>query len=184
MDAITTALEDIYGSGDARVQEARDGISELLARYEGSIPHATGGWDQTDAFLITYGNSIVDQGETPLQVLRRVLRDQVAEAISYVHVLPFCPYTSDDGFSVVDYRQIDGQLGNWRDIEDLAGERRLAADLVINHCSQESAYVRGYLADDPHFRDFCIAVDPDTDLSAVVRPRTSPLLHPFTKHDG
>lgn len=50
------------------------------------------------------------------------------------------PWTSIDGFSVVDYRQVDPHLGQWSDIAALAGDFNLMFDFVINHISQQSRW--------------------------------------------
>ena len=42
---------------------------------------------------------------------------------TYLHILPFFPYSSDDGFSVMDYRAVDPALGDWDDMLAL-GENR------------------------------------------------------------
>ena len=104
--------------------------------------------------------------------------------ISYVHLLPFFPFTSDDGFSVVDFRAIRPDLGSWNDLEAFGRDYRLVFDGVVNHVSASSRYVQGYLAGDPAFRDFCIALPPDTDTSSVLRTRNLPLLHDYPAADG
>ena len=70
-------------------------------------------WNQRDVVLITYGDSIYREGEAGLKTLRRFLRDRLAGSVSGVHVLPFSPYSSDDGFSVIDYYQVREDLGSW-----------------------------------------------------------------------
>ena len=57
-----------------------------------------------------------------------------------IHLLPFFPWSSDDGFSVIDYRRIRPDLGDWQDVELLGESFDLAIDFVMNHCSQESAW--------------------------------------------
>lgn len=57
-------------------------------------------------------------------------------------------------------------------------------DLVINHVSAHSEWFRRFKAGDPAYADFFIRVDPGADLSAVVRPRTLPLLTPVETARG
>jgi sucrose phosphorylase len=133
-------------------------------------------WDQRDAVLICYGDMVSANGEAPLATLRRFLKAHVGKAVSAVHVLPFFPYSSDDGFAVNDYRVVDPDLGSWDDIQDLANDYRLMVDLVINHVSGHGLWFRAYCNGLAPERDFFIEVDPATDLSTVVRPRTTPLL--------
>jgi sucrose phosphorylase len=93
-----------------------------------------------------------------------------------VHILPFFPYSSDDGFSVIDYAWVDPELGRWSHIEELGADFRLMFDAVINHVSRESDWFRAFLAGDPEYADWFITVEPGVDLSEVVRPRALPLL--------
>jgi glycosidase len=71
---------------------------------------------------------------------------------------------------------VDPALGSWDDIDALGGDYRLMADLVINHVSGQSHWFRAYCNGLAPERHYFIEVEPDTDLSAVVRPRTTPLL--------
>jgi len=135
-------------------------------------------WDQGDAVLICYGDMVTTDGEPPLVTLRRFLGERVGDAVSAVHVLPFFPYSSDDGFAVNDYRAVDPELGGWDQIQALANDYRLMVDLVINHVSGHSLWFRSYCNGLAPERHYFIEVEPNTDLSAVVRPRTSPLLRP------
>lgn len=57
-------------------------------------------------------------------------------------------------------------------------------DFVCNHMSAKSKWFANYLKQIHGYSDFFISVDPETDLSAVTRPRALPLLTPFTLHDG
>ena len=121
---------------------------------------------------------------TPLQYLHRFLEEHLEEVVTGLHILPFSPYSSDDGFSVIDYREVNPDFGSWEDIQALAGDYRLMADLVLNHCSAESDwFLRFKQGEEPYTRYF-ISVDPDTDLSMVVRPRAHPLLTPVETEEG
>ncbi len=131
---------------------------------------------ERDALLITYGDSVRSPGEAPLRTLERFLREQLGDLVSGVHILPFYPFTSDDGFSVVDYRAIDPALGEWADVERLAQGRRVMFDAVINHISQASEWFQGFLRGEEPYDGYFIVADPEWDLRAVVRPRTLPLL--------
>ena len=135
-------------------------------------------WDQSDTLLITYGDMIKTPGEKPLATLRRFLNQYLAGTMSAVHILPFCPYSSDEGFSVIDYRRVDKDLGDWADIENIGEHFDLMFDLVLNHVSRKSTWFQHFVNGKAPARDYFIVTDPKTDLSAVVRPRTSPLLSP------
>lgn len=141
-------------------------------------------WSEKDAVLITYGDSILRTGEAPLKTLHRFMRKELRNRISGVHVLPFCPFTSDDGFSVVDYQQVNPDLGTWSDLEALGQEFSLMADLVLNHCSAESEWFKQFKQGKRPGRDYFISADPEEDYSAVVRPRSHPLLEPVQTAEG
>ncbi|MCB0132674.1 MAG: sugar phosphorylase, partial [Caldilineaceae bacterium] len=137
-----------------------------------------------DVMLITYGDQIQDGVRPPLQVLDETLRELVGDTINSVHILPFFPYTSDDGFSVVDYQAIDPALGDWQNVRTMAEHFRLMFDAVINHISQASSWFQAFKRGEAPYTDYFITVDPATDLSAVVRPRTLPLLTPVETARG
>ena len=135
-------------------------------------------WSERDALLITYGDSLLGVDEKPLHTLKRFLDAHANDVLSGVHILPFYPWTSDDGFAVLDYSSVNEALGNWQDIRAIAGDYDLMADLVINHCSSRSAWFENFLRDEEPGRDYFFTASPEVDLSTVVRPRTSPLLRP------
>lgn len=126
--------------------------------------------------LITYGDTLTALGEPPLQTLHRFLQARFMGVISAVHILPFFPFSSDDGFSVIDYTAVNAALGSWEHIQRIGQDFDLMFDAVINHISARSAWFERFKAGDPAYRDFFITVPPDTDLSEVVRPRSLPLL--------
>ncbi len=145
-------------------------------------------WDENDVVLITYGDSILREGatshETPLVTLRNFIQDKCKSLLSTVHILPFYPWSSDDGFSVIDYRAVDPAVGDWQDVEDLGYKYDLMFDLVLNHCSSKSSWFRDFVSGIQPGRHYFLEMDPETDLSAVVRPRTSPLLTRTATRDG
>ncbi len=133
-------------------------------------------WSQKDALVITYGNSIVDGAHKPLDLLRDFLHNNLRGTVNGVHILPFFPFTSDDGFAVSDYRAVNPVLGDWADISRIAGEFNLMSDLVLNHVSSQGHWFNEYLQGHPPYDRFFFEASPDDDLSEVVRPRTHPLL--------
>jgi glycosidase len=56
--------------------------------------------------------------------------------------------------------------------------------LLINHMSSQSDWFKGFLAGYPAFDGLFRTESPDADLSAVVRPRVSPLLTPYQRPNG
>jgi glycosidase len=137
-----------------------------------------------DAILISYGDSLRGPDKAPLEYLYTFLDEVCEGAITGVHILPFSPYSSDDGFSVIDYRAVNPDLGTWEQIEAIAGEFRLMADLVLNHCSAGSDWFQRFLRDEPPYDRYFLTADPAGDYSMVVRPRALPLLTPFETAHG
>ena len=108
------------------------------------IPYANH-WSEKDTILITYGDSIIEDDKKPLQTLQSFMDTYLGESINSVHILPFFPYSSDDGFSVMDYSSVNESLGDWDDISYIASKRNLMSDLVINHCSARSAWFQNFI---------------------------------------
>jgi sucrose phosphorylase len=175
-------LAALYGRDrEARVWKE---LRALVDSYRGRIPSRRPELTQRDVVLITYGDSFRSASEPPLAALHRFLRDQAADLVSILHLLPFFPYSSDDGFSVMDYTAVDPALGTWDHVAALGGDFDLMFDLVINHMSARSRVFREYLEGNPEYRNFFIQVPPGTDLSAVFRPRALPLTTRFETGRG
>jgi len=141
-------------------------------------------WDEDDIVMITYGDSIVDENERPLVTLNKFLHRYCKNTVNNVHILPFFPYSSDDGFSVIDYSTVNEALGTWDDIEAIAKDYGLMTDLVINHCSARSAWFDNFIKGQGPGSDFFFTADPADDLSMVTRPRVSPLLRETETAEG
>lgn len=157
-----------------------DAFRKNSERISGRTPDLS----ERDAILITYGDSIQTFGQPALKTLKEFLNDHLAGSISGIHILPFYPYSSDDGFSVIDFRQVNPALGDWEDIAVLGKSYRLMFDAVINHVSRQSNWFQSYLRAETPYRNYFITPPPDWDLSQVVRPRTHPLLTPVETVQG
>ena len=179
---IVDHLAFLYGAERAPAVLAR--LREVLAQFRrrtsvrapSTCPVPQERLSERDVILITYGDQVTEAGKSPLLTLAEVLETTVGGAITGVHILPFFPYSSDDGFSIIDYAFVDPALGTWADIERLGCEFRLMFDAVINHISAQSSWFQEFLQCNPEFADFFIVVEEGTDLSQVVRPRALPLL--------
>jgi sucrose phosphorylase len=184
---INHLLTSIYGETISHDVAPR--LADLLARHRAQLrapaPRGSGlPVSQRDAVLITYGDQVTEPGQTPLKTLAGFLSRHARDAISSVHILPFYPYSSDDGFSVIDYVQVDPALGTWEDVAGLGHDFDLMFDAVFNHMSARSDWFRSFLADDPVYRNFFVTVEGAPDLSRVVRPRALPLLTEFETAAG
>ncbi len=164
--------------GPARAAQCIQRLAALTGRYGvGYGPlKARPLWDEKTAVLITYADTIQCEDELPLVTLTQFAKTHFDGVFSAIHLLPFFPWSSDDGFSVTDYRQVDPAYGNWQHIRDLGREFDLMFDLVLNHISRKSDWFKNYITGIAPYRDYFIEIDPGTDLSAVVRPRSLPLL--------
>lgn len=176
---LTELVRSIYPDLDAAILSSQ--VIEAFwpedhARRKRARQPSNNLWSEHDALVITYGNSIVDGQHKPLDLLRDFLHQNLAGTINGVHILPFFPFTSDDGFAVSDYRAVNPVLGDWSDINRIGGEFKLMSDLVLNHVSSQSAWFNDYLQGHAPYDRFFFEASPEDDLSAVVRPRTHPLL--------
>ena len=184
LDRIESHLCAIYDS------EACAGLAKTIfdvmgfeQRYREVKAHENH-WDQTDVLVISYGDSVIAGEQKPLHTLHEFLNDYLAETVSGVHILPFYPFSSDDGFSVINYLSVNESLGNWGDIKAISKDFRLMADLVINHCSARSQWFENFKTRTSPGLDYFYEASPESDLSKVVRPRTSPLLREVETADG
>ena len=159
-------------------------IGASAAPVQTGPAHPADLWSQRDVALITYGDSIVDGGSKPLKVLRDFCEKWLGNCVTWVHILPFFPWTSDDGFSVLDYSSVNQALGDWNDINDIATDYRLMADLVLNHCSSRSAWFDNFKQGIDPGRGYFFTKGPSFDVSRVVRPRTSDLTMPVVTWEG
>lgn len=188
---IRDLLSFIYDGGEVDVAgDVAPRMEKLLSSYREKLT-APGGFseghlplDETDSIMIAYGDSFRGPDGPPLSYLLQFLDDEAEGVVSGVHILPFSPYSSDDGFSIIDYRQVNPDLGEWKDVEAIAEEFVLMADLVLNHCSAQGPWFKGFLADEEPYNNYFITVPKDTDVTSVVRPRAHPLLTPFETASG
>ena len=174
-----TRIARLYGEERTpRLLERLELVVRRYAPHEFTMPTSCQGplWDQRDVLLITYGDMVKKTGEAPLVTLKRFLDQHIRGAINTVHLLPIYPSSSDEGFSVIDYRAIDPDLGGWLDVDAYRQDYQLMLDLVLNHCSRHSKWFQDFVNGIAPGRDFFIVASPKDDLSAVVRPRTHPLL--------
>lgn len=177
-------FERLYGG---QAEQLLERFIMVLGRY--GVGVNVGGeadrWDERDSVLITYANTLRDSGKAPpLQALNDFARKNLKGAIRCIHLLPFSPWSSDDGFSVIDYREVDPECGDWGDVEALGESFELMFDLVLNHCSSRSSWFKDFVAGIEPARHYFLPMNPEGDYSAVVRPRTSPLLTPTRTRDG
>ena len=181
-------LEAIYGA--VNIEQTFDDIAQELITimhledvYHEAVPQKNC-WDETDVALITYGDSILEEGKSSLSSLHDFLNTYIKDTINSVHILPFFPFCSDDGFAVMDFYKVNEKLGDWQDIRGIANDYRLMADLVINHGSSSGTWFKNFLKGEGEGHDYFYTTVNDAPISQVVRPRTSPLLRPTETSKG
>ena len=182
--SVEAHISEIYPNIDVAAYSARlIEIMDIKKEHSQPVSHKNH-WNEKDVWVITYGDSVYEEGEKPLNTLHKFIKEDVKGLINGVHILPFYPYSSDDGFSVIDYIQVNEALGEWPDIESISEDYRLMADLVINHCSSRSRWFDNFKNRKHPGKDYFIEANPEEDHSKVVRPRTSPLLREVETLDG
>ena len=181
---LVSHLEVIYGKQD-HTQLVEDLIGAMGIRDHFFEPATFANhWDQKDVVIITYGDTFLRPGKLPLEELRAFLKKRVGDLVSWVHVLPYFPWTSDDGFAVSDYCQVDQELGDWSSIEALSAEYSLMSDLVVNHCSASHEWFDQFQQGEEPGCHFFIEASESDDFTQVVRPRTFDLLRPTSTPSG
>ncbi len=172
---IRRRLTRLYGDRAGQLMER---FYMLIGRYGVGVdsPGPNRQWDQKDVVLITYADMVQRADEPPLVTLSRFLGNRLRGAVNTVHILPFYPWSSDDGFSVIDYLEVAPEYGVWDNVEAIGSDFKLMFDLILNHCSAKSDWFRDFETGIAPSRQYFLEMDPETDLSKVVRPRSSPLL--------
>ena len=179
-------LEFLYG--ETAAPELEKAFEMLVSKSRKSRPSAVSAdkneLTEADGMLITYGDQVRSSGQSPLAALTNFLSGRVAGTISAVHVLPFYPSSSDDGFSVMDYYSVDPELGTWEDVESLGGNFDMMFDAVFNHASVQGVWFQKFLRQEGGWESAFFTVWGEPDLSKVVRPRALPLLTEFETEAG
>jgi len=177
-------LDYLYGAGRASAIAKR--IARIIETHKQLRTRSVCGplWTHRDIVLITYGDTIQSPSQPPLQTLRSFLNLHLPEECSMIHLLPIFPWSSDDGFSVTDFRAVNPALGSWEDIAALESQYDLVVDLVLNHCSRENLWFIDFIAGQEPACNYFIDVEPDQNLAMVTRPRSTPVLSGVRTHRG
>ena len=177
--------------GPEKADELADRLYMLIGRYgvqprDGYEMGADAvNWTEQDVVLIAYGDMIRRRGEKPLSTLKNFCDRRLRDAVNGIHILPFSPSSSDGGFSVIDYREVDSSLGSWTEVQRIGRDYKLMVDLVLNHCSCESAWFKNYVRGIAPYDSYFIEEEPGQDwLKDVTRPRPHDLLSPTETPDG
>lgn len=184
MNKTRALLHALYG--EAIAERIVLEVGELIARHSADMRPGSGvgALSERDVLLITYADQVREPGVAPLQTLAAFCRNHLGDVVSGVHILPFYPWSSDDGFSVKNFLGIEPDYGTWEDLAGFRPEFDLMFDAVFNHMSAQGDWFQRFLRDEPEFRDFFVTVKGNPDLSQVVRPRALPLLTEFQTAHG
>lgn len=177
---LSKLLSDLYGEKGAKEFRAR--FVKLIESCQ--IPPRVHTMSQRDVILIAYPDHIRSKDRLPLQALDYFCNTKLVDLINTVHILPHYPFTSDDGFAVSDYTVVDRNYGTWSDVHSLGKNFRLMFDAVFNHTSASHMWFQGFLENNSRYRNYYIELDRGTNVSSVVRPRTTPLLTAFVTDHG
>lgn len=168
----------VYHAHKTPAMLAADGAFDPAARF-----------DERDVVLITYGDLLASPGRRPLAALAEFVSRFLSGTINTIHLLPFYPYSSDRGFAVVDFAEVDPRLGTWEEIERLGQRFQLMFDGVFNHVSSKSRWFQRFLNGRPGYENYFVtfsireAISPE-HLQLILRPRTSELLTAFRTING
>ncbi len=187
MESLSRQLCSLYGPAPGR--RAARKIRNLIDRWAAPLAEVAArrsgaSLTERDVLLIAYADQVREPGQAPLRTLANFCEKRLRDIVSGIHVLPFYPWSSDDGFAVKDYYKVDPAVGDWEDVASLARSFDLMFDAVFNHMSARGDWFQRFQRDEPEFRDFFVTVDGHPDLSQVVRPRALPLLTEFPTASG
>ncbi|MGM5483593.1 MAG: alpha-amylase family glycosyl hydrolase [Nanobdellota archaeon] len=162
-------LEKLYGK---KAKETYKKINKLIKKNKSKNP-----LNEKDILLITYPDQIKKNNQKHLKTLNEFLKKTL---FTSVHILPFHPYTSDKGFSVKDYDLIKNNLGDWKDINNISKNKKLMADLVLNHTSTQHKWFKDFLKGK---NNYYISYEKKPNTKKIFRPRESPLFNEFKIND-
>ena len=109
MQKVKQLLTEIYGPETG--QAAFERLQPIIEKFAVQQRKKEEFFSQEDVVLITYGDTLQKQGQAPIATLHEFADNYLKGAISTIHFLPFFPYSSDDGFSVMDFFQINPAAG-------------------------------------------------------------------------
>ncbi len=179
-------VKAVYGADTDPKNTVTDRIFEAasLTSKAVSFTENKNKWNHEDILAITYADSITREGQRPLATLKQFFRSNLKGYIGNIHILPFCPYSSDEGFSVINYAKVNPNHGSWDDLKAFQEDFRVMADIVLNHCSRESEWFQNFLKNQSPGKDYFIDGSKFRNISKVIRPRSSPLLTSVKTVDG
>jgi sucrose phosphorylase len=185
-DSMIEKLSLLYGNKEA--MKLLVDIDQLINKHLEQKPTREEDYihwlNEEQVVLITYGDQIKEDAKPPLQSLFEFLQSRTGDVLTGIHILPFYPYSSDDGFSVIDFEEVNPELGTWEDITRLSQKYNVMFDYAVNHISQHSEWFKEYLNCNSAYENYFIEKPADYDARPVTRPRPWSLLHEFQRANG
>ncbi len=194
---IKEKLEALYGEDHAR--DCFREIERIMRVYRAHKTPEMIEWEkgfdpaerftERDAVLITYGDMIRSGRGAPMVALAHFARRYLEGLFTAIHLLPFFPSSSDRGFSVMDFEQVDPAVGDWDQVAYLREAFRLMFDGVFNHVSSKSRWFREFMNRHPDYLDYFTAFTDRESMDEehrrmLFRPRTTEVLTPVDTLDG
>ena len=90
-DKIHEILKGIYGREKGKLAFER--IVPLLENFPCEKRKKETSFSEKDMVLITYGDSLVRNGESPLVTFHKFANMFLKDAVSFIHFLPFFPFS-------------------------------------------------------------------------------------------
>ncbi len=186
VNKISKHISTIYGANltSKELDDCQNKVISLLAQIPRKIHQIKEKWSENTVVLITYADSVTHPENKPLSTLEEFLDDYCRNIISIVHILPFFPSSSDDGFAVIDYYNVDNNYGDWNNIKDISEKFSVMSDIVINHGSSKSEWFKNFLCGEGKGSNYFLSFDKSFDTSEIIRPRTNKLLQKFKTNNG
>ena len=132
-------------------------------------------WSSSSVILITYADGIREIGEPSLITLKKLIDNYFGDSFSIIHILPFLASTSDGGFAVSSYEELDPKFGNWENLFSISKDRILMADLVLNHVSSSHPWVQKFRQSTEPESSYILSPSQNGKWDNVTRPRNSSL---------
>lgn len=174
--------------GEKKANHTTQEVLKLIRGYHEAVSVALRQWDEKDVMLITYPDAFRKPDEATLKTLQAILLKFIGSTFTNIHILPFFPFSSDRGYSVIDYMRVKDEFGGWKDIQNVASSYRLMSDFILNHISAKHEWFQKFLEGDEIYKDYFIWFKkeeiPWEDLKKVTRSRATPLVTPFMTKKG
>lgn len=180
-EKIIKNLNFLYGEKEAK--KIYPELEKIVIKYlkkikKGKKKYQNEYFSEKDVILIVYGDNIKNKKEPTLKTLSGFL-GKIKKYINIVHIIGLFLYSSDRGFSIIDFKKINPRFGKFSHLKKIEKNFKLLIDFVCNHISSKSDWYKKFAKGDKEYQNFFICFDklPEKEkIECVFRPRTTPLL--------